>query len=81
MRASCALRDFLYRNEIPFEWVEVTDDTPGAPACVFADGTRIERPTIQQITPIPSPPLCDAVGNRCSMLHRNVSARISAFDA
>src|SRR5687768_5501880 len=61
--ASCyAVRDFLYRNDVPFRWVElrtdeeartigvdsITDDR--LPVCVFADQTRIERPTIQQIS-------------------------------
>jgi thioredoxin reductase (NADPH) len=56
-----AVRDFLHRNDIPFEWVEIrTDDEARAidlesasdarlPVCVFADGTRLERPTIRSI--------------------------------
>ena len=56
-----AVRDFLYRNDIPFEWVEIrTDDQARAiglesaadnrlPVCVFSDGTRVERPTIRRI--------------------------------
>lgn len=56
-----AVRDFLYRNDIPFEWVEVRRDDearaiglesasdPRLPVCVFADGTRVERPTIRSI--------------------------------
>ena len=56
-----AVRDFLYRNDIRFEWVEIrTDDQARAlglesaadnrlPVCVFADGTRLERPTIRRI--------------------------------
>ena len=56
-----AVRDFLYRNDIPFEWVEIrTEDQARAiglesaaddrlPVCVFPDGTRVERPTIRSI--------------------------------
>jgi thioredoxin reductase (NADPH) len=57
-----AVRDFLYRNDVPSEWVEirteeqaraiglesVTDDR--LPVCVFADGTRMERPTIRSLS-------------------------------
>jgi thioredoxin reductase (NADPH) len=58
-----AIRDFLYRSDVPFRWVEVRDDAeardkaqvPRAddarlPVCIFADGTRMECPTIRQIT-------------------------------
>ncbi len=56
------LRDFLHRSDVPFEWIQITSDeqahtVAGAtnareslPVCVFPDGTRIERPTIRQIT-------------------------------
>jgi len=57
------IRDFLHRSDVPFEWVELTSDDQarleaGAehlhdsrlPVCVFPDGTRLERPTIRQIT-------------------------------
>src|SRR6476661_6407237 len=56
-----AVRDFLYRNDIPFEWVEMrTDEQARAiglesaaddrlPVCVFSDGTRLEQPTIRSI--------------------------------
>src|SRR5258705_8853942 len=59
---SYAIRDFLYRNDVPFEWIELrTDEEARAvglpdsaderlPVCVFADGTRVERPTIQSIS-------------------------------
>src|SRR5258705_3412250 len=59
---SYAIRDFLYRNDVPFEWIELrTDEEARAlglrdsaderlPVCVFADGTRVERPTIQNIS-------------------------------
>ncbi len=56
-----AIRDFLHRCDIPFNWVEVdrvqvaqqlglqgTED-PRLPVCVFWDGTRMEKPTIRQI--------------------------------
>jgi thioredoxin reductase (NADPH) len=58
-----AIRDFLHRCDIPFEWVELTSDREAAalaqvqhlsdsrlPVCVFHDGTRLECPTIRQIT-------------------------------
>jgi thioredoxin reductase (NADPH) len=56
-----AIRDFLHRNDVPFEWIELrTDDQCRAiginntedlraPVCVFADGTRLEHPTVRQI--------------------------------
>jgi thioredoxin reductase (NADPH) len=56
-----AIRDFLYRNDVPFEWIELSSDAQareagvkGAddrrlPVCVFPDGTRMENPTIRQI--------------------------------
>jgi thioredoxin reductase (NADPH) len=56
-----AIRDFLTRGDVPFEWVEVTDDEqaraiglenmadPRSPVCVFADGSRVDSPTIRQI--------------------------------
>src|SRR5882724_12413 len=48
-----ALRDFLYRNGVPFEWNELTSEGPDdrrLPVCVFSDGTRMEDPSILQIT-------------------------------
>jgi thioredoxin reductase (NADPH) len=57
-----AVRDFLYRNDVPFEWVELrTDEEARAnglesstdrrlPMCVFPDGTPLERPTIQRLS-------------------------------
>jgi len=56
-----AIRDFHTRGDVPFEWVEVTDDEqargiglenmadPRLPVCVFADGSRVDSPTIRQI--------------------------------
>jgi thioredoxin reductase (NADPH) len=57
-----ALRDFLYRNGVRFQWTELTSDEqaraeaqvnglddPRLPVCVFADGTRLERPTVRQV--------------------------------
>ena len=56
-----ALRDYLQRSDIPFEWVELRDneqaraelgldsvDDAQLPICIFPDGTRIERPTVRQ---------------------------------
>src|SRR4030095_2714827 len=57
------LRDFLHRSDIPFEWVELPADGEARalagvsglnegrlPVCTFPDGTRLECPTIRQIT-------------------------------
>jgi thioredoxin reductase (NADPH) len=55
-----ALRDFLHRSDIPFEWVEVESEEQARaaglrgeqtlPVCIFPDGTRLEKPSIRQIT-------------------------------
>ena len=58
-----AIRDFLYRCGVPFQWIELSSDDQARaearvdelsdrrlPVCVFADGTRMECPTIRQIT-------------------------------
>src|SRR4030088_3202668 len=58
-----AIRDFLYRSDVPFEWVELTSDEQARsaaqvsglddewlPVCLFPDGTRLEHPTVRQIT-------------------------------
>lgn len=57
------IRDFLHRSDVPFEWIEVHNDQQARehagvdgindsrlPVCIFPDGTRIECPTIRQIT-------------------------------
>jgi thioredoxin reductase (NADPH) len=57
------IRDFLHRSDVPFEWVQLTTDgearslagvehlyDPRLPVCVFSDGSRIEAPTVRQIT-------------------------------
>ena len=57
------IRDFLQRSDVPFRWVELTNDEQARaqagvaelgdanlPVCVFPDGTRLERPTVRQIT-------------------------------
>jgi thioredoxin reductase (NADPH) len=56
-----AIRDFLTRGYVPFEWVEVTGDDQARaiglenmadqrlPVCVFVDGSRVDRATIRQI--------------------------------
>ncbi len=57
------IRDFLHRSDVPFEWVELRNDEEARaqagvsglndsrlPVCVFPDGTRLECPTIRQIT-------------------------------
>jgi thioredoxin reductase (NADPH) len=57
-----AIRDFLYRSDVPFEWVELRSNEdarqagvkdlrdPRLPVCLFPDGVRMEHPTIRQIT-------------------------------
>lgn len=58
-----AIRDFLQRCDIPFQWIELNSDEQARqealvdalndarlPVCVFPDGARMERPTIRQIT-------------------------------
>jgi thioredoxin reductase (NADPH) len=57
------LRDFLHRSDVPFEWIELSTDEQARelaqvanlldgrlPVCLFSDGTRLECPTIRQIT-------------------------------
>lgn len=56
------VRDFLYRSEIPFEWIELKTDQqarelagvgglhdPRLPVCIFPNGKRIQHPTVRQI--------------------------------
>ena len=58
-----AIRDFLQRSDVPFEWVELANheqaraelelesvDNSRLPVCIFPDGTRMERPTVRQVT-------------------------------
>jgi thioredoxin reductase (NADPH) len=58
-----ALRDFLHRCDVPFEYVECTSDLEAReragvsgvrdsrlPVCFFPDGTRMDCPTIRDIT-------------------------------
>jgi thioredoxin reductase (NADPH) len=56
-----AIRDFLNRGDMPFEWVELKTDEqarqfgvsalndPRLPVSICPDGTRMENPTIRQI--------------------------------
>src|SRR3977135_717289 len=57
------IRDFLHRTGVLFKWIELaTDEQARAqagvenlhdsrlPVCIFPDGTRLECPTIRQIT-------------------------------
>jgi thioredoxin reductase (NADPH) len=57
-----ALRDFLYRSGVPFEWIELATDTQARehgqlegltdsrlPVCLFPDGTRLDHATIQGV--------------------------------
>ncbi|VTU16473.1 Thioredoxin reductase [Variovorax sp. RA8] len=61
--AAWAIRDFLHRSDVPFEWVPLPSDDSARseaqvdhlhdarlPICLFPDGTRMECPTIRQIT-------------------------------
>src|SRR5271169_3030115 len=61
--ASYSIRDFLQRSDVPFQWIELNSDEQARaeagvagladdklPVCVFDDGTRLERPTLRQIT-------------------------------
>lgn len=55
------IRDFLHRCDIAFEWVEIDGDAAARalglqdahdarlPLCLFADGARLERPSVRQI--------------------------------
>lgn len=58
-----AIRDFLHRSDVPFEYAECHSDHEARekagvgglrdtrmPVCFFPDNTRLERPTIRQIT-------------------------------
>jgi len=58
-----AIRDFLHRSDVPFDWIQVNSSEEARklanvpvlkdedlPLVVFPDGTRMERPTIRQIT-------------------------------
>jgi thioredoxin reductase (NADPH) len=59
---SYGLRDFLYRSNVPFEWIELTSDEQARelaqvkdlrdhrlPVCLFPGGARLESPTVRQI--------------------------------
>jgi thioredoxin reductase (NADPH) len=56
------IRDFLHRSDLPYEWIELKNDQEcrekagvsslnddRLPVCIFADGTRLEKPTLRQI--------------------------------
>src|ERR1700720_2832260 len=57
-----AIRDFLHRSDVPYEWIELQNNeqaraegVPTAPetkfpVCIFPDGARLECPTVRQIT-------------------------------
>jgi thioredoxin reductase (NADPH) len=58
-----SIRDFLQRSDVPFQWIELVSDEQALaeagvsgladdrlPVCVFDDGTRLEKPTLRQIT-------------------------------
>ena len=58
-----AIRDFLHRCGVPFEWVELAGDEQARslanvdnvlderlPVCVFPDGSRMDHPTVRQVT-------------------------------
>jgi thioredoxin reductase (NADPH) len=58
-----AIRDFLHRSDVPFEWIQLETDEqarsqagvdhlqdPRLPICIFPDGSRIECPSLRQLT-------------------------------
>jgi thioredoxin reductase (NADPH) len=58
-----AIRDFLHRCDLPFDWIELNNDQQAQteaqvtglgdkrlPICVFSDGARLEHPTVRQIS-------------------------------
>src|SRR3984885_15058656 len=57
-----AIRDFLHRSDVPYEWIELQKDEQARaagvptvpetkfPVCIFPDGARLECPTVRQIT-------------------------------
>src|SRR5450631_2152996 len=52
--AAYALRDFLTRNGLPYDWQEVdgtggTGDPADLPLCILPDGRRIARATVEQV--------------------------------
>jgi thioredoxin reductase (NADPH) len=52
--AAYALRDFLTRNGLPYDWQEVdgsgdTVDPVDLPLCILPDGRRIARATVEQV--------------------------------
>ncbi|MBV8827988.1 MAG: FAD-dependent oxidoreductase [Acidobacteriaceae bacterium] len=57
------IRDFLHRSDVPFDYLELHSDEQARqyagvdnlkdrrlPVCIFPDGTRMENPTLRQIT-------------------------------
>jgi len=58
-----SIRDYLSRSDVPFEWIELHSDEQAQglanvsslkdsrlPVCEFPDGTRLECPTLRQLT-------------------------------
>jgi thioredoxin reductase (NADPH) len=58
-----AIRDFLHRCDLPFDWIELNNDQQAQtkaqvtglgdkrlPIFVFSDGARLEHPTVRQIS-------------------------------
>src|ERR1700733_10697917 len=58
-----AIRDFLHRCGVHFQWIELADDEQARsraqvtgindkrlPICIFPDGTRMQHPTVRQVT-------------------------------
>jgi thioredoxin reductase (NADPH) len=60
--AAYAIRDFLQRSVVAFEWIELQSDEEARalaqvdnlrdrrlPICLFSDGTRLESPTVRSV--------------------------------
>jgi thioredoxin reductase (NADPH) len=57
-----AIRDFLHRSDVPYQWIELKSDEQARaeglanvedkklPVCIFSDGSRLECPTVREIT-------------------------------
>jgi thioredoxin reductase (NADPH) len=44
------LRDFLHRCDVPFQFIPLDSDAQAHTVCEFPDGSRMQSPTIRQVT-------------------------------